>query len=304
MFDQTSSLGPLSQRKSLVISALLALMICAMSVYIYSERETETQRAQTNPFVIKSYKIEWLHIPKCGTTLGETLLSYFCGIHEKGIVRPGKVKKDRIPDWCLAKFRTDQHHRRNWIIGDHFTLHNYTDAQIEKIYTMVRNPGVRVVSGFHFLTNFKRPNATAGEICKFVLQNQKMGHVALGGQTKYIMGSPVTDNAGWKFTKADTPSDVHAERACSLLKKMKFVGITDFWETSSCILANSIGKTYEPSSKIRANPNAISTNRVTCGHDPDWLLYECAWNRMALELEKYPNCKTIFWSEFMGHEGI
>ena len=253
----------------------------------------------------KPYKIEWLHIPKCGTTLGETLLTYFCGMDAKGIITRHKVHQDEIPGWCLTKFRTDQPHRKNWILGDHFSLNNYTTEEIKKVYTMIRDPGVRMVSGFHFLTHFKRPNATAEEICNYVLQHQHMGHVALGGQTKFVLGRKVqSPKEGWKFIDTSRPSDSDALHACSILDTMAFVGITDFWETSSCILANSIGKSHTSSSKIRGNPNTIQVKSVDCGDDPDWLLYQCAWNRMAAELEQYSICKRIFWAEFTNHRGV
>ncbi len=169
---------------------------------------------------------------------------------------------------------------------------------------MIRNPGVRVVSGFHYLTRFKRPNATSADICNYILKNQRMGHVALGGQTKFIIGSPVHVNAGWLFTNIDIPSDLDVEHACSLLKTMAFVGITDFWETSSCILATSIGKVHKPTTKMRPNPHQIPIKSIKCGHDPDWALYRCAWSRMLLELQKYRACQTTFWSEFVGYEAM
>jgi len=283
-----------------VVLILLALAV-SVPVYIYKQRVREIAIRRISPFARQTYKVEWLHIPKCGTSLGETLLSYFCGVDAKGIVHPGKVERDRIPEWCLAKFRTDQHHRQDWIIGDHFTLNNYTDSQIRKVYTMIRNPGVRVVSGFHFLTQFKRPNSTSAEICNYVLRNQKKGHVALGGQTKYIIGSPVRANAGKDFANVDIPSNLDVEHACSLLETMAFVGITDFWETSSCILAASIGKVHKPTTKMRPNPHKIPIKSVECGQDPDWALYRCAWSRMVVELERYSTCRATFWSEFMSH---
>lgn len=243
-------------------------------------------------------RIEWLHIPKTGTSFGNMILHWACpDLPEETSISEKGISPEKIPAHCLARFRSNPHARKEWLIGDHFSLTNRTTEELKNVFTMIRSPSTRILSGYHWYHQQKHLNASENEICSFA-QKSDMAHVALGAQTRLILGYE-TDKTGYHFKGPFIRiTDAAMKEACSRLRLFAFVGITDFHETSNCIFRIKYGNNQREQKfpRLRRGPNR-TLKSVDCGDRADETLFNCALEIFLKEIKT--SCMHIFLQEMI-----
>ena len=201
-------------------------------------------RKQTPPTKLPVTPIEWLHIPKTGTSFGNTLLLWACPDLDRTTLWVNVSMVLDVPDKCKTKFYIHPAHREKWFIGDHASLQNRTDDQVKSIFTFVRSPKTKIASGYHYIKSLGdkkiiiNPTVTELEICGDA-RNSTFSHMAFGAQVKIIAGEPMS--LLFKFSSAEPPTALTIEHACARLYAFAFVGVTEFWEASICLFHEKFG---------------------------------------------------------------
>jgi hypothetical protein len=80
--------------------------------------------------------IEWLHIPKTGTSFGNVLINWACSdlLPPKRYFDAKKVLE--VTPACKARFRNREAVR--WFTGSHLSLENRTEAELRSVFTLIR----------------------------------------------------------------------------------------------------------------------------------------------------------------------
>jgi hypothetical protein len=242
--------------------------------------------------------IEWLHIPKTGTSFGNTLILWACPDLEKTLwVNAGMVLA--VPDECKAKFYIHPQSRKDWFIGDHTTLQNRTDDQLANVFTFIRSPKTKIASGFHYIAHVRKQsstNATTHDICSLA-STTALPHLALGAQVKIIGGEPMAGFPWFQLPSNESPTGAAIKRACDRLNLLAFVGITDFWTASICLFHKRFGGHPHAVEHINVRKGGYhstgSIERADCNDHADEALFECARVRFFAELRAFPDCVRL-----------
>lgn len=243
--------------------------------------------------------IEWLHIPKAGTSFGNTLLLWACPELEPRvwITHEGIVDTDQVPGTCRARFRPDPDARPTFFMGEHISLVNRSDAELARVFTLLRSPRTRLASGFHMI----RPeagNPSAAEICAATAGNPRI-HVARGAQTKMVVGEEIRywqegTPRRQRFMNRAPATPTQADEACRRLQLFAFVGISDAWNASVCLFhAMHGGEAHSVEfENVRAGSysGGQGVKEVDCGDGADEQLFACGLELFLHRMEQYPQC--------------
>jgi hypothetical protein len=249
------------------------------------------------PRNLASGAIEWLHIPKTGTSFGNTLVSTFCNLPTDTVWVKASSATDIPPD-CLKIFRDEGSKvRRRWPIGDHVSLEGRTVPELQKVFTMIRSPGTRLLSAFHFVThNTSRKNATEEEVCQYVSRSQ-IAHTSMSAQVKMVVGKAMSLRGNWHtFENPNIASIEDAELGCRNLEIMAFVGISDYWEASICLFHSQYGGEMSDADMLNVRPGRYAKDGLTsvdCNDERDNHLFECAMQIFLARLRLYSECSAF-----------
>ena len=243
--------------------------------------------------------IDWLHITKTGTSLGNVLLKFVC---KDVILEEDSGVQGNVTGECLSNFYLQQGMRRNWPIGDHFSLWNRSEVQLSHVYTMLRSPKYRFASGYHYRTSYKNLNASVSQICNFLESKALPSHFTRGHQVKTIVGHKFSSNRGFKIDIPPSNEEVH--EACKRIESFAFVGVTELWNTSMCLLAHSHQIPLDEIMKIphmrKGKSKGYKTVQADCIDPYDDFLVSCAIQRIKLKVKKHPVCLDTFFHEIEG----
>lgn len=256
----------------------------------------ESSSAQTNVKSDANYKmVTWVHIPKTGTGLGILLLATYCPGEEHKLTESGVTGLSNV---CRSKFNASLATRKkDWPLGDHFSLGNVSTNELASVYVMIRSPWTRIPSGYNYMKRHNLIN-TSEQFCEEV-RNTKHAHFTRGAQVKMLVGHKMRNCND--FEDPSPPSWHEAHEACEKLNDIKFVGLTDFWNTSSCIFGQMHGIQSEKwFSHLRKSGK--ETNPEDCGDIWDRKLYQCALNRLLQFLSSYPHCNGVFVNELLMYQ--
>lgn len=253
--------------------------------------------------------INWIHIAKTGTSFGSLLVFLLCGLNE-GVTEDSVA----LPIECLEKFHQEPEMREAWKIGDHYSLFNSTTTKLGSTYAMIRSPKSRFPSGFHHLTEYKYLHASGAMICGWTT-GEPLGpgvphHFTLGHQVKVFAGHRFekgpTNLRNWGYLPTQSPpSDVDLREAFGRIDRMAFVGITDLWETTVCLLSkrfrsdkNRLDTMLKMRHLRQGEPVQYKTVSADCGDIYDEALIRHVFEtRFAPLLEEHHDCRQIFMGE-------
>jgi hypothetical protein len=209
-----------------------------------------------------------------------------CRVQESGVLP--------LPDSCLAKFR--QGDRKGWPIGNHVPLTGRTEPELRNVFTLVRHPRSRALSGFHYLTEYKRVGATRFEICQYVASRPE-AHVNLGAQVKFITGEVEfrwPSNFAFAPKYAGLPDEQMVDRACARLRQFAFVGLSEHWNASVCLFHAIFGgqaHQIEYANVRKGKYGGVGMfGELDCGDTADERLYACAKELFLARMEQHPRC--------------
>jgi len=276
-----------------------------VAIKLEEEEEIEEQRLQEEDHELDYLKeggIDWLHIPKTGTSLGNLVVLFACPeLPEGDYVLENAVKN--VPNWCLDRFRINEIHRSFLPLADHFSLANRTEDQLRRVFTMLRKPLLRVTSGYHYVRGYKKPNATAAELCNYFKWTKRI-HEGFYGMTKVILGYHLGDIRKGLPTVASTsrPSDAEIQEAIRRVNVFAFAGVTDYWKTSECIFNNKFMAYSRKRSDIvsrhyRSKPKSVSyPSKYPCHDGVDEQVFQAALRRLIRESIEN-DCYDVFLQE-------
>jgi len=269
--------------------------------------------------------VDWLHVPKTGSSFLYVLLIYACD-HLEGYVADLKardVNKIREEErWGVEAKNYDEGCMKAFI---HTPLrqgmgNGHRGFLVENVFTILRAPSRRVVSGFlhthhscpmkWFYHNHSKGPVRKSKSCPewaspSMPDAAVVGYARCSGscQTRMIIGQSCGHST------AEHLSDQRAEamviEAKSKIDRFAFVGLTDRWSESMCLFAKrfprSSGKPY-PSKLV--NHNMRPTKHDDCEsrvasvlHEDDAslsqdaLIFAHAERRFERELDRYSECR-------------
>jgi len=181
--------------------------------------------------------LTWLHIPKCGTSFVNTLVTWGCPrLNEKDMVTPEDVEGPTNGPLEWVEKRSDQcdESRLDVTCGHDPLGKGEGKCNLEKgkganngggYVAMFRQPEQRAISGFYH-HKWGYPNASGVGMVQYAQR-------AAGCQVKMLTGRECMDPA------PVTNQDV--EKAVNNLALFRFVGLTDQWELSVCLFHKVFG---------------------------------------------------------------
>lgn len=241
--------------------------------------------------------IEWLHIPKTGTSFGNILVSTFCNLPTDTLW----IKREgaKIPPECLKIFRNEGSKvRSNWPIGDHVSLQGRSVSELQKVFTMIRSPGTRLLSGFHHKTLYRRLNSTEEEVCHYISQSN-IAHSSKSAQVKMVVGKVMSSARRadqrplFKFRDPGEASEEDTQLACMNLEIMAFVGISDYWEASVCLFHSQYGGEMSDADVVNVRKGRYDKKEMTtvdCNDEMDEYLFQCAMRLLLSRLRLHREC--------------
>jgi hypothetical protein len=173
-------------------------------------------------------------------------------------------------------------------------------------------PWCRVASGYHYIHRAmhlyrdayrnKYMLAKPGEMCLYI-NGTPLAHAARGAQVKIIAGAPMSRAAFNSFESAAPPGEGMVEEACRRLHLMAFVGISDHWNATVCLLhgmyggeehaveyANVRRGSYQ-TLKFRFRKRAKVVKEINCGDIADGRLFACAMQLFVERIHRHrPEC--------------
>lgn len=197
--------------------------------------------SSTEPLVLPQLRaaepVKWLHIPKCGTSFLNAL------IHLPSVC-PGVNASYRVDDKVLGKHFEEEFFREcpevcntskfNCDYGHHEGIGTSYEMELKgHLVTMLREPKQRILSAFH---DPVWTHGVAGESAASYAEKQR------GGMTCQVMRDGDMDpppKECHELTEADARL-----AAVRLREGFAFVGITDEWDLSICLLHRIFGSVH------------------------------------------------------------
>ena len=196
-----------------------------------------------------------------------------------------------FPEWCRRRFR-------NGVIADHVSLTNRTAAELRNIFTMIRSPKTRQVSGYQWYFKHGQGKgkvlnyigASQREICAFVNGTNNCV-AAKAASVRMITGGLMIGN----HFQQKVPEKEGTQEACERLKIFAFVGITEYFNASVCLfhaMHGGLMSDLELRNVRRGSyaDTAQSLKEVDCGDQADTALYMCALQLFWERLQRFPQC--------------
>ena len=248
--------------------------------------------------------VEWLHIPKTGTSFGNVLVRWACPWQDVDI--PVTKYKTVMDSKCSHLFRIDPRVKPNLLIADHVSLHGRTTSELQNVFTMLRSPKTRLASGYHFKTHYKKLNATEADICQYITQNgqaNKSPFLAKGSQVKMIVGKYM-ETPKYIFESFQEPTVEETELACSNLHLFAFLGVSDYWDATVCLFHKMYGGAVLESDTVHLRQgdyaaDPASASSVDCVDRADETLFACAMHIFVSRLRPHPEClKLLTYKDF------
>lgn len=232
--------------------------------------------------------VEWLHIPKTGSSFGNALLRWACGHNITNVVQPGGGFS--ISPECQSVFRLRKEARKTWPIGDHVPIPKNADAfYLHHMLTFIRSPSSRAFS--HKMYSQKKEEKGLS-LCKFLSKRNLFGF-----QTGWILGSKGKGNL--KLTLSEQVF------ACHRLHFFAYVGITDFWDASMCLFHKEFGGVDLGADSANVRVGKYNHNAVTslpeqgCRDEADEYLFQCALDLFLSRLSKTV-CINLLYKRDLG----
>ena len=259
----------------------------------------------------KSARLEWLHIPKAGTSFGNMLVKWACPWQD--VETPVKTTETNLTNQCSRLFRIDPGARPHLSIADHISLENRTVDELQNVFTILRSPKTRLASGYHMKTGGKYLEFSEEQICADIRSSPKLSrlaHSALGVQTRMIIGQPMTTrwpqskNAAFMFYSSKPPTAAEVELACLNLHLFAFLGVSDYWDATVCLFHKMYGGTVLESDSVhlrqgRYTETPYAKTSVDCGDTADESVFACAMHIFISRLRPHPEClKLVTYKEF------
>lgn len=247
-------------------------------------------------------QLGWLHIPKTGTSFGNTLISWACPElpARQWMAHSMRESYMNLDPACRARFRPPNFCFRDRLLGCHESLTNRSQAELRNVFTLLRSPRTRVVAGYHqwFVTGDARRthpghvHASAEEICALA-RTSNHSVMAPGAMVRMVLGDPL--GKGYFFTSAAQPSLAQADAACARLRQFAFVGLTERWNATVCLFHAMHGGRAHAYELANVRPGvyvgvANAVREADCGDHADERLFECAQQLFNQRLRQYPQC--------------
>lgn len=274
----------------------------------------------TNEAAAKLLPIDWLHIQKCGSSFGNTLLKWACFPNmTKNIVVPagGKLAEMIKKKGCEKNFVIHSGIRKEWPIGDHFSLKTKEDGGdegLEHVVTFLREPVERAVShAFFYDKIFATKLKDISKHARNEIEERSRYEDALlktrtaGGchQTRFQVGRLTGSCEGT------------SQEACDRLPRLGFVGLASLWDSSICSFYNIYGR--GPPSELELKNirpgkagdvysifpvlrDVFANRTADVNPAPEWPdveLYRCAVRQFAAQIKNTP-CVAVAKEELRG----
>jgi len=256
-----------------------------------------------------SRPVAWIHVPKCGTSFGNALmyLPGMCPLLPPGFLLDDDKNQpwfvaDQIDQWCPGSFSSLG---RSISFGDHSGVGGVYKSSVEGHgFIMLRQPEQRIISAYNYgqhswpLWLFHRP---AKDLLEFA-------HIESGCAVKMLTRE---NKAGFQPDSRPCGAQRPATTAEVTLAKQRlrsgfvFVGITDEWDLSICLLHAIFGGSCLATDfeDIRPGPNhsenLYDTSELMGYKDlADGALFEEASAVFSENLQRYnvsyESCKSCF----------
>lgn len=212
---------------------------------------------------------------KTGSSMGNVLLRTVCN-NSIGILPTGYFGNDIVSS-IPKKFGCD---RKLCLHGTHTPVPASTRAsELSRYVTMVRAPVNRAYSH----QQYNGPKKLRATLCKYLKETHSFSF-----QTKMVLGYGY--KAPIKLKKAD------ATFACLKIAQFAFVGITEQWSASVCLLHHTIGGSTRSSDLFNNRPGKqksdsskqlqIQNAQEKCPDEVDEILFHCALDLFLERLRK------------------
>lgn len=235
------------------------------------------------------HKVAWVHIPKCGTTFGTTLVHYANSTLPKKAAMELDTKSTPPGEIFSAKYPPDYWFRglmwnKRYSFADHTEITDRAWAQWNgHFFAMVRKPDRRTYSSWVYFTNSSVDPA-------------KYARLTFGTATKMLAGQ--VDGLRVYQTSNIQPD---LPKALDRLRGFKFIGLTDEWNLSICLFHAMFGGECLPKEFEDMRPTAYdesASNPFKKYPDvPDEILYRAAERFYRFNLNLYgvtsETCKKI-----------
>lgn len=275
-------------RSSNIFSNIVLVVWCFFSFSTNASGASSGRGFVSSVEARRVFPVEWLHIPKTGSSFGNVLLRWACGHNITNIVQPGGGFS--ISPKCQGVFRLREEARETWPIGDHIPIpKNASVFYLHHLLTFIRSPSSRALS--HRIHLEKKADETL-PLCNFLSKYNMFGF-----QTGWILGSK---GRGYLHL-------THSEQAlaCHRLHFFAFVGITDFWDASICLFHKEFGgfDLDADSANVRLgkynHTAASSLLEQGCEDEADEHLFQCALDLFLSRLSKTV-CINLLYNRDLG----
>lgn len=232
-----------------------------------------------------SPRVAWVHIPKCGSPFGLTLVYYVANqlraggdrrLHDSVGLDVAQVEQEQ---WFRDAFWT-----KGWL---GYANHNSISRGVAREWKG------------HFFANFRHPARRAQSAYHHFggggLSPRAYAELVAGSATKVVAGQMFGLSCVWPRAhgcwNASAPDVALAVRR---LDDFAFVGLTDEWDLSICLFHAKFGGTcfreeLETSNSRNSSAEDMVDGMAFAGYvDPfDWQLYAAAQRRFARDLARY-----------------
>ena len=265
---------------------------------------TKTIRPELPPF-----PWQWIHPMKTGTSFGNMLYMLSCPEDYRAnwtndeITRHSIAKHGGIPEASPACKQKWTHGttfnymvnmarplRPQWWLGEHaFRNADLTDPQL---FMTFRDPVDRIIS--MVLRYNPNSNFTSSEQMADMITSHKYLH-------KPLLGKHMTS---FFFTKPDFAAldGRHAQQACNVIQNMTWVGLTEHFSQSACLLHAMFDFPQHPAETANVRPTAWRNGALNTTHVGvlvrqkvrllDDVVYQCAKKKFQQDLAKWaPGCR-------------
>lgn len=313
---------------------LVSLVVICVCLHIMSRRSPRTleeaKSTQSSNQSIPSQDLRWLHVPKTGSSFGNTLAFWACPeLPDKNLFDDLEISysllggplSESCKERIAAKFLPGHDgpyvdptflrasamggnvpKRRKQVVNNmHVPLpKDITPEELSSTLALFRQPQVRLVSHYfyrhrQFVNSPEKLELVADpdKACNWILQRN-----FLSMATRMMLGYP-------RYVKAPihlTPVD--ADTACKRVKQFGFIGITDYWEASICLFHAQFGGEQRSAELLNTRQNPSGVDKKTfnyvkqglppaCNDSLDLIVFSCAADTFMTRIQKYSQCYEI-----------
>jgi len=290
-------------RSFMMLQAILLLVQMSWHVSaiktIESTMDSPSYQAAVAPSFISIEPMWWLHIPKSGSSLANTIVHFACGTRVPDNLTlnggPGPPRFEETFSQC-------GHGHFQFFRAGHYQLPD--DVDLSKVVTMIREPKQRILSGY--LHNLHQAGQKLWNKYGISGENQKprwregvtpmfdpkivMEYAPLvaGKETCMLGGGPGCNHG--------KPSAAEVQLAVDRIQRIGFVGVTNHWDLSICLWHAKFGRECLAVEFATVNGGTLY-NGTHAAYDasffdpsfnlPDNVIYDAALRRFEEDLAKY-----------------